>query len=57
MNRNENQTMVKNYILIVRTVHGNPGQNMTVCLRGAHGQTEKLSLGKTQVEKNEFDLP
>ena len=56
MNRNENQTMVKNYILIVRTVHGNPGQNMTVCLRGAHGQTEKLSLGRTQVEKNEFDL-
>ena len=51
MNMNENQTMTKNYILIVRTIHGEPDLNMTVCLRGSHGQTEKIPLGKSQVEK------
>lgn len=48
---NENQTMMKNYILIVRTVHGEPDHNITVCLRGSEGQTEQIPLGKSQVEK------
>ncbi len=47
---NENQSIIKNYILIVKTLHGDPGENITVIIKGNDGQTEKLSLGKSQVE-------
>jgi hypothetical protein len=45
--------MTKNYILIVRTIHGEPDPHMTICLRGNHGQTEKIPLGKSQVNKKQ----
>ena len=47
---NENQTIIKNYILIIKTLHGDPGENITVIIKGTNGQTEKLSLGKSQVQ-------
>jgi len=47
---NENQLIIKNYILIVKTLHGNPNDNITIIIRGTNGQTEKISLGKSQVE-------
>jgi hypothetical protein len=47
---NENQSIIKNYILIVKTLHGDPGENINVIIKGNDGQTEKLSLGKSQVE-------
>jgi hypothetical protein len=47
---NENQSIIKNYILIVKTLHGDPGENITVTIKGDDEKTEKLSLGKSQVE-------
>jgi hypothetical protein len=47
---NENQSIIKNYILIVKTLHGEPDDNITVIIKGINGQTEKISLGKSQVE-------
>jgi hypothetical protein len=49
MNLNKNQAIIKNYILIVKTVHGNPDENVTVSIQGSHGQTERILLGKSQV--------
>jgi hypothetical protein len=49
MNINKNQSIIKNYILIVKTIHGNPDENITVSIKGSHGQTEQLVLGKSQV--------
>jgi len=47
---NENQSIIKNYILIVKTLHGDPDDTVTVIIKGINGQTEKISLGKSQVE-------
>ena len=47
---NDKQTITKNYILIVKTLHGDPEGNITVIVKGTNGQTEKLLLGKSQVE-------
>ena len=46
---NENQVILKNYILIVKTLHGDPGENITAVIKGNNGQTEKIPLGKSQV--------
>jgi hypothetical protein len=51
MNMNENQSIIKYYILIVKTVHGNPDEDITVRVKGTQGQTENISLGKSQVER------
>jgi hypothetical protein len=46
---NENQSRIKNYILIVKTLHGDPEEYITVIIKGVNGQTERRSLGKSQV--------
>ncbi|CAF3611650.1 unnamed protein product [Adineta steineri] len=51
---NEIQSIVKTYILIVKTLHGDPGDNVTVIIKGTDGQTEKLALGKSQSHQKTF---
>ncbi|CAF3414290.1 unnamed protein product [Rotaria socialis] len=51
---NENQSIIKNYLLILKTLHGDPGENLTVVIKGDSGQTEKLSLGKSQSHHKAF---
>ncbi len=46
---NENQS---NYILILKTLQGDLEENINVIIKGTHGQTEKISLRKSQVEIN-----
>ncbi|CAF2992783.1 unnamed protein product [Rotaria sp. Silwood2] len=43
-----NQSIIKNYLLILKTLHGDPEENITVIIKGINGQTEKISLGKSQ---------
>jgi len=49
-----------NYILILKTISGDPDGNLTVRIKGSRGESEKLSLGKSQVVTNideeKFDL-
>ncbi|CAF5143324.1 unnamed protein product, partial [Rotaria sp. Silwood1] len=45
---NENQSITKNYLLILKTLHGDPGENITVLIKGSCGKTEKILLGKSQ---------
>ena len=49
-----------NYILILKTISGDPEGNLTVRIKGSRGESEKLSLGKSQVVTNideeKFDL-
>ncbi|CAF0798269.1 unnamed protein product [Rotaria sordida] len=45
---NGTQSIIKNYLLILKTLHGDPGENITVIIKGNSGQTEKISLGKSQ---------
>ena len=47
---NKNQSRIKNYILIVKTIQGDPEESITVRVKGTLGQTDKLVLGKSQVE-------
>jgi hypothetical protein len=47
---NENQSIINHYILIVKTLHGDPDDSITVIIKGTNGQTEKILLGKSQVE-------
>ncbi|CAF0962118.1 unnamed protein product [Adineta steineri] len=51
---NEIQSIVKTYILIVKTLHGDPGDNLSVIIKGTDGQTEKLALGKSQSHQKTF---
>lgn len=46
---NENQS---NYILILKTLQADLEENINVIIKGIHGQTEKISLRKSQVEIN-----
>lgn len=39
----------QNYVLLVKTVHGDPSDKVTITIKGSEGQTEKLYLGKSQV--------
>lgn len=41
--------MIKNYLLILKTVYGDPGDNVAIIIKGDQGQTEKVSLEKSQV--------
>lgn len=51
---NENQSIIKNYILIIKTLHGDPDDNITVVIKGINGETEKIALGKSQVDMRRF---
>ena len=46
---NENQSIVKNYLLILKTICGDPEENIRVTIKGNNGQTEKIPLGRSQV--------
>lgn len=46
---NENQSILKSYLLILKTLHGDPGENLSVIIKGDKGQTERISVGKSQV--------
>ena len=48
---NENQS---NYILILKTLQSDPEENINVIIKGTHGQTEKILLRKSQVERNNY---
>lgn len=50
---NENQLKIKNYVLIVKTIDGNPDDDITVRIQGSLGETDRLLLGKSQVEMEE----
>lgn len=45
----ETRSRLENYVLLVKTVHGDPSDKVTVTIKGNEGQTEKLYLGKSQV--------
>ncbi|UJR33276.1 hypothetical protein I4U23_020731 [Adineta vaga] len=45
---------MKNYILIVKTHHGNPGNNITVVIKGIEGQTEQIPIEKSQSHHKNF---
>ena len=45
----ETRSTLQNYVLLVKTMHGDPTDKVTVTIKGNEGQTEKLCLGKSQV--------
>jgi hypothetical protein len=48
---NDNRSITSNYVLIVKTLHGNPGDRITAVIHGVNEQTDPLILGKTYVMK------
>lgn len=51
----EIRSTLQNYVLLVKTLQGDPTEKLTVTIKGTEGQTEKLLLGKSQVIIMNFD--
>ena len=52
MSINENRSTVNNYLVIVKTLHGNPAGHIAVVLKGLRGLTDRLPLGPSHVQKS-----
>ena len=49
MSINDNRSKVNHYLVILKTLHGNPGGHIAVVLKGLRGQTDRLLLGSSHV--------
>lgn len=50
MTSENDRPILNHYVLIVKTLRGDPGEKLIALIKGTNGQTEKLALEKSQVE-------